>query len=69
MGEKTPSPEELLRLEERQIGYFLRAVRQVGEKKSELYPEPQYFNLSLMSAAIRLPETTRKLIARVDCHN
>jgi hypothetical protein len=64
IAESVPLPEELLRLEERHIGYFLRAVRQVGEKKSELYPEPQYFNLSLMSAALRLPETTRKLAAR-----
>jgi hypothetical protein len=58
------SPEELLRLEERQLRYFMTEVRPIGEEKSELYPEPQYFNLTMMSGAIRMPETIRKILAR-----
>ncbi|SCW34398.1 hypothetical protein SAMN02927924_00068 [Sphingobium faniae] len=50
--------------EERHMGYFLREVRPIGEEKSELYPEPQYFNLALMSGAVRLPETIAKIRAR-----
>lgn len=57
-------PELLLRLEEQQLRHFLTGVRQVGEEKSELYPEPQYFNLTMMSGALRLPETVEKIIRR-----
>lgn len=56
---------ELLALEERQLYYFLTAVRPVGEEKSELYPEPQYFNTSFISVAAQLPRVLDQIIARV----
>ena len=37
------TPAQYLSIEEKQLFYFLTAVRPVGEEKSELYPEPQYF--------------------------
>ena len=46
---------QYLALEQQQLYYFLTAVRPVGEEKSELYPEPQYFNTAFISVAAQLP--------------
>ena len=56
---------ELLELEERQLYYFLTDVRPVGEEKSELYPEPQYFHTGFISVAALMPEMLRKIKTRV----
>lgn len=59
-----PSPAQLLETEERQLHYFLTAVRPVGEEKSELYPEPQYFNTSFISVGALLPRILDLIDAR-----
>lgn len=48
--------QQLLEREERQLFLFLTEVRQVGEEKSELYPEPQYFYISYLTVILLLPE-------------
>ena len=58
------SSQELLSLEERQLHHFLTHVRPVGEEKSELYPEPQYFNVAFISVAAQLPGTIEKIVLR-----
>lgn len=61
----TKTASELLELEERQLYYFLTDVRPVGEEKSELYPEPQYFNVGFLSVAALYPRTLRMIEERV----
>src|ERR1700710_721223 len=41
----------LLQLEDDQLYIFLTEIRALGEEKSDLYPEPQYFNAVLMGMA------------------
>ena len=60
----TSNAAELLELEERQLHYFLTAVRPVGEEKSELYPEPQYFQVGFISVAALTPDVLRRIEAR-----
>ncbi|NNM01286.1 MAG: hypothetical protein HKO62_11090 [Gammaproteobacteria bacterium] len=64
MDTATLGPAAMLELEQRQLHHFLTDVRPVGEEKSELYPEPQYFNTAFVSVAAQLPGTIDKLIAR-----
>jgi hypothetical protein len=56
---------QYLALEQRQLLYFVTAVRPIGEEKSELYPEPQYFNIGFMALAAQLPGFLRMLTERV----
>lgn len=65
MVEHNISASELLHLEDRQLYYFLSSIRLIGEEKSDLYPEPQYFNASLMGIAANLPYVLEKIISRV----
>jgi hypothetical protein len=51
MSEVTVSDEALLQLEDDQLYIFLTEIRALGEEKSDLYPEPQYFNAVLMGMA------------------
>lgn len=64
MRTMTLSAAELLELEERQLHYFLTAVRPVGEEKSELYPEPQYFQVGFISVAALMPDVLRRIAER-----
>lgn len=64
MADETLTPAQYLALEEKQLQYFLTAVRPVGEEKSELYPEPQYFNTSFISVAALLPAVLDKICER-----
>lgn len=57
-------PSELLRLEDYQLRLFLTGIRELGEEKSDLYPEPQYFNASLMGVAANWRYVLEKVIAR-----
>jgi hypothetical protein len=56
---------QYLALEEKQLYYFLTAVRPVGEEKSELYPEPQYFNTSFISVSALWPSVLNQIAHRV----
>jgi hypothetical protein len=56
---------QYLALEEKQLHFFLTAVRPVGEEKSELYPEPQYFNTSFISVAALWPAVLEQISRRV----
>ncbi len=64
MDNEILGPAELLTLEEKQLYYFLTEVRHVGEEKSELYPEPQYFNMSYISVGAQLPRALGIIIAK-----
>ena len=56
---------QYLALEEKQLYYFLTAVRPVGEEKSELYPEPQYFNTSFIAVAALWPQVLDQISKRI----
>ena len=64
MSAACPDANSLLALEERQLHHFLTAVRPVGEEKSELYPEPQYFNTAFISVGALLPRVLNLIEAR-----
>lgn len=55
---------DFLTLEEHHLRLFLTDVRPVGEEKSELYPEPQYFNTSWMAVGANGPYCVEKMLAR-----
>jgi hypothetical protein len=55
---------ELLRIESRQLYWFLTQIRTVGEEKSELFPEPQYFTASFASAGANMPYVLNKILER-----
>ena len=55
---------QYLALEEQQLRFFLTAVRPVGEEKSELYPEPQYFNTAFISLAALLQGVLERICER-----
>lgn len=57
-------PTELLRLEDYQLRLFMTGIREIGEEKSDLYPEPQYFNASLMGVAANWRYILDKVTAR-----
>lgn len=64
MSVAAPGAAELLAIEESQLRYFVTAVRPVGEEKSELYPEPQYFNTGFLSVAALVPGVLDRIEAR-----
>ncbi|HVW70745.1 MAG TPA: hypothetical protein VHB68_17325 [Steroidobacteraceae bacterium] len=64
MPSKPISSAELLRVEEEQLYMFLSQIRPVGEEKSDLYPEPQYFTASFPVLAILFPEIFAKVAQR-----
>lgn len=49
------SDQDVLDREEESLRLFLTQVRPVGEEKSELYPEPQYFTLGFTGGTVVLP--------------
>lgn len=55
---------DFLALEEHHLRLFLTDVRPVGEEKSELYPEPQYFNTSWMAVGANGPYCLERMLAR-----
>lgn len=58
------SSSSLLELEQKQIHLFLTDVRPIGEEKSDLYPEPQYFNAAFMGIAVNLPHVLSRIAER-----
>src|ERR1700730_12569402 len=58
------SVSELVRIESRQLHFFLTQIRSVGEEKSDLFPEPQYFTAAFASAAANMPYTIKKILER-----
>jgi len=64
MVQKYLSAADLLELEERQLRMFLTEIREVGEEKSDLYPEPQAFNATFMANVVLLPYTIAKITER-----
>lgn len=56
------SDQDVLALEEHQLKLFLTDVRPVGEEKSELFPEPQYFSLGFMGGAVELPHAAGVIV-------
>lgn len=60
-GTQGLTAQQLLEREERQLFLFQNEVRQVGEEKSELYPEPQYFYISYLTVILLLPEVVRMI--------
>lgn len=60
----TMSDQDVLALEEHHLKIFLTDVRPVGEEKSELFPEPQYFSLGFMGGAVELPNATRMIVEK-----
>lgn len=59
------SATELLEIEERQLYHFMTDVRPVGEEKSELYPEPQYFNTAFIAVGALLPGVLKTIENRL----
>lgn len=57
---------ELLALEERQLFFFQTDIRPVGEEKSELYPEPQYFHLAFQTMPLLFPHMRQSVLSRTD---
>jgi hypothetical protein len=55
---------ELIKVEQHQLYLFLTEIRSVGEEKSDLFPEPQYFTASFASAGANMPYVVKKIIAR-----
>ena len=62
MDETNISSSELLQLEDKQLYMFLTQIRPIGEEKSDLYPEPQYFNATFMGNAVSLPYVLDKIV-------
>lgn len=54
--------DQILAAEEESQRLFLTQIRPVGEEKSELYPEPQYFTLGFTAGSVMLP----KLVERIN---
>lgn len=54
----------LMRKEMHQLHMFLTEVRPVGEEKSELFPEPQYFTAAFASLGVNMAYTIDKIIER-----
>jgi hypothetical protein len=59
------SDQRNLETEEHQLRLFLTAVRPVGEEKSELYPEPQYFTLAFRAGSVMLPTLLRRITEKI----
>lgn len=55
---------ELVSLEQHQLYLFLTEIRSVGEEKSDLFPEPQYFTAAFASAGANMPYTINKILQR-----
>jgi hypothetical protein len=58
------SPAGLKGLEERLLYQFMTDIRSVGEEKSELFPEPEYFMLSWQTLALRQARAAEEIVAR-----
>lgn len=57
---------QLLSEESKQLHLFLTGIRSVGEEKSELFPEPQYFTAAFASAGANMPYTIAKILERCE---
>jgi hypothetical protein len=64
MSEVLVSDADLLQLEDDQLYIFLTEIRALGEEKSDLYPEPQYFNAVLMGMAANYKYVLDKVAKR-----
>jgi hypothetical protein len=58
------SPAGLTSLEERLLYWFMTDIRSVGEEKSELFPEPEYFMLGWQTLALRQARAAEEIVAR-----